>query len=405
MKIKTKNIAIVGGSIHSVNKGVEALTYSALYVLDLIAKEDHVNFNFFLLVGEDLRSLYKKENLKIGVADIIIYNLHTFDIFSLKGLIKCCLFPKEIINYFRFDYVFDISGGDSFSDIYGNERFQFINGPKKVFRFLHKKQLLLPQTIGPFKDEKIRKQANRSIEKSKIVLTRDLQSYEYVKSNTKQKQVYELVDVAFFMPYNKKDLDKKYIHVGIGISALLWIGGYTGINQFGLKVDYQETIKEIIKYFLQQKNIKVHLVPHVIRAEIHPENDYEISNHLIEEFDNNSLILSPFFLSPIEAKNYISGLDFFTGARMHACIAAFSSGVPVYPMAYSRKFTGLFGDTLDYKYVGDMVNKGQEDIIIGMKKAFENRHALKSIILDRMNGVVAKRHALMIRLIEDFLEV
>ena len=31
------------------------------------------------------------------------------------------------------------------------------------------------------------------------------------------------------------------------------------------------------------------------------------------------------------------------GARMHACIAAFSSGVPVVPMAYSRKFEGLFG--------------------------------------------------------------
>ena len=83
---------------------------------------------------------------------------------------------------------------------------------------------------------------------------------------------------------------------------------------------------------------------------------------------------------------------------------AFSLANAACPLACTR-YTGLFGDTLDYKYFGDMVNQGQEDIISGMKKAFENRHALKSIILDRMNGVVAVRHALMIRLLEDFLEV
>ena len=38
-------------------------------------------------------------------------------------------------------------------------------------------------------------------------------------------------------------------------------------------------------------------------------------------------VLAPRFSTPSEAKTYIAGLDFFMGARMHACIAAFSSGV------------------------------------------------------------------------------
>jgi len=54
----------------------------------------------------------------------------------------------------------------------------------------------------------------------------------------------------------------------------------------------------------------------------------------------------------MEAKSFISSMDFFVGARMHACIAAFSSGVPVIPMAYSRKFNGLF-DSLEYSHVLD----------------------------------------------------
>jgi polysaccharide pyruvyl transferase WcaK-like protein len=52
----------------------------------------------------------------------------------------------------------------------------------------------------------------------------------------------------------------------------------------------------------------------------------------------------------MEAKSYISGMDLFIGARMHATIAAISSGVPVIPFSYSRKFEGLFS-SLGYPYV------------------------------------------------------
>jgi polysaccharide pyruvyl transferase WcaK-like protein len=45
-------------------------------------------------------------------------------------------------------------------------------------------------------------------------------------------------------------------------------------------------------------------------------------------------------------------MDFFMGARMHACIAALSSGVAVAPMAYSRKFAGLFG-SIGYEHTLD----------------------------------------------------
>jgi polysaccharide pyruvyl transferase WcaK-like protein len=37
---------------------------------------------------------------------------------------------------------------------------------------------------------------------------------------------------------------------------------------------------------------------------------------------------------------------------MHACIAAFSTGVAVVPLAYSRKFNGLF-ESLGYSVIAD----------------------------------------------------
>jgi colanic acid/amylovoran biosynthesis protein len=114
-------------------------------------------------------------------------------------------------------------------------------------------------------------------------------------------------------------------------------------------------------------------------------------------------LLAPFFLNPIFAKNYIAGLDFFAGARMHSTIAAFSSGIAVFPMAYSRKFNGLFIDTLDYKYMGDMVNEEKEDILDGIKESFGKREELALIIQDRMNTIVKEREKLLVEHLTEVL--
>lgn len=98
----------------------------------------------------------------------------------------------------------------------------------------------------------------------------------------------------------------------------------------------------------------MHLVSHVITDRYAIEDDYRASLSVKSKFPE--CVLAPKFSSPVEAKSYISNLDFFTGARMHATIAAFSSGVPVVPVAYSRKFSGLYG-TLGYKNLVD----GQSD--------------------------------------------
>ena len=54
--------------------------------------------------------------------------------------------------------------------------------------------------------------------------------------------------------------------------------------------------------------------------------------------------------TPMEIKSIIASMDVFTGARMHATIAAFSSGVATIPFSYSRKFEGLYHD-LGYEYL------------------------------------------------------
>jgi polysaccharide pyruvyl transferase WcaK-like protein len=144
---------------------------------------------------------------------------------------------------------------------------------------------------------------------------------------------------------------------------------------FGLASDYPALMRRLIGEFARRKDCEVHLVPHVLSTHIAVEDDWRASEALVRDIPGN-ITLAPRFASPSEAKSYIAGMDFFMGARMHACIAAFSSGVPVVPMAYSRKFAGLF-DALGYRYTVDCTKEDGKSIETKIFAAYENRLALK----------------------------
>jgi colanic acid/amylovoran biosynthesis protein len=400
---KKMNIIIVGINPDSGNRGVGALAYSIIYLLNNISKESGLKFNIF--VAGTSKMIVKRE---VNVGDTKI-EIAQFPLLVGKGVKGALKFLFSMMRSYKIilntKCILDMGEGDSFSDIYSESRFISINGPKKIFRLLRKRQLLLPQTIGPFKDKKIAKEAKKSLEKSDVVLTRDRMSYNYVLNNTTQKNVKELIDVAFFMPFTKRIFKNEKINVGLNISSLMWHGGYTKDNQFGFKVDYPNLTRSVIDYFLSQPNVQVHLVPHVVGALSHVENDYELSRMVLDEYDTDRITLAPFFLDPIDAKNYISGLIFFAGARMHACIAAFSAGVPVFPIAYSRKFNGLFVESLEYPFMGDLINQTEEDFMEGLKFAFSNRTLLNEKIKWSMDNVVAPRYVVLMEELKMFFEL
>lgn len=406
---ETVNIILANAPINNGNRGCVALSVSSMYIIDEILSQAGIKYKLYL--PDSQHSECKSHIISINGRDIEYYSIQYNKGLSLKDdakiKIKGLLANKNYNKVFKdADFILDIGQGDSFADIYGEVRFKIIDRIHTIARKYHKPYCLLPQTIGPFENERIRVKAIKSIENSSLCMARDKQSYDYVLEYVpQQKNVSEYIDVAFFLPYETISQDKNYIHVGINISALLWHGGYTRNNQFGLKCDYQSMVRQLIDYFLNQENVKVHLVPHVIGAERHIENDYAVSYDLWREYDNPNLVLAPLALGPIEIKSYIAGLDFFMGARMHATIGAFSAGVPVVPMAYSRKFNGLFLDTLSYNHMVDMKTMDNDDIVGVIKEAFERRSELKNTINQRMNDIVSERKKILINSLEKFFNL
>lgn len=381
--MKKLKIILANAAICSGNKGCTALSYTTLFFIDKVFTEAGVCYELYLTdSGHPLQGAY---SLSIGGREIsyqtIGYPLETGFRSNLKKLL---FFPKTIrdIKFFKeVDFILDIGQGDSFSDIYGQKRFNDIDRIHRLARLLKVPYCLLPQTIGPFSEPSNEAKAHKSIADAKKVMARDKISYDYVKTHIpEQREVDEFIDVAFYLPYSHTHFEKDFIHVGLNINALLWNGGYTGKNELGLKDDYKTIIHGIIDYFLSINNVKLYLIPHVVSQNRVLENDYSVSIDIVNEYNSPNLIISPFFFSPVEAKSFISGMDFFMGARMHSTIAAFSSGVPVVPMAYSRKFNGLFGETLNYNHFVDLKTSDSNSVIKTIRSCFVNREGLKQEI-------------------------
>ncbi len=398
---KILNIGIIWSNPYSANKGVAALTYSILYLLKTIEVDNHYKFNI-LLVGSGREGF---DEIQLLNGNIKYLNTRRKKFLTFKGMMKFFVMPQKshFIDILKLDFVLDLSEGDSYSDIYGKERFNLFNNSKRFFCMLNKKQLLLPQTIGPFDEKKLEIKAINTLSKIEYICVRDKLSYNYVKKNVACANLIESIDLAFLLPYKRNYEKNGVTKVGINISGLLWGGGYTNNNQFLLNVNYQELIINIINYFYNLNNIQIFLVGHVFDHKREIENDLFVNNQIHLKYPKT--IIAPEFVDPIEAKSFISNLDFFIGSRMHACIAAFSAEVPVVPLAYSRKFNGLFADTLNYHYLGDCKKNSIEEIIQKVHEAFNNKELLKDLIKKSNKEIVKPRLDELEQTISRFLDL
>ena len=80
------------------------------------------------------------------------------------------------------DAVLDISGGDSFSDIYGIRQFRSQCLPKLIALQLGLPLVLLPQTFGPYKLATAQSAARSILRRASQVWTRDARSYQVART-------------------------------------------------------------------------------------------------------------------------------------------------------------------------------------------------------------------------------
>lgn len=304
-------------------------------------------------------------------------------VFSLALFRRWCFARYRVLEVIsESSLALSLAGGDSFSDIYGFQRLLYVCLPQYLVLAMGCPLMLLPQTLGPFKACWALGMARLVMVNAAKVYSRDLASLrlarEILGENTGRLAYSQ--DMAFALESRVPKaglpewaIGRKRPLVGLNVSGLLFMGGYNRDNMFGLKSDYPELMRVLIRWFTQEAGADLVLVTHVTGGwEGDAKACKELHDELADECGGRLHLANPGY-DHREIKYLIGKCDFFLGARMHACIAALSQGVPAVGLAYSRKFSGVFDSVGVPELVVDLRSVGVTEALEKMRSLYFKR--------------------------------
>lgn len=227
-------------------------------------------------------------------------------------------------------------GGDTYC--YGNQR---VLSNHKKYLYAGVKTVFWGCSIEPELLEN--REVIEDIRSFDLITARESISYEALK-NVNPNTVLT-VDSAFLLKQNIQPLPNGFSKgnlIGINMSPLIE-------EKESVKGIAFENYKYLINTIISQTDMMVLLVPHVVWKGV---DDRIVLGKLYNEFKETGRVLMLEDCGCEELKGYISRCRFFVGARTHATIAAYSTGVPTLVVGYSTKAKGiakdLFGSWEDY---------------------------------------------------------
>ena len=312
----------------------------------------------------------------------------------LPGVVRTRLWPRNpwLHDVLSASVHFSLAGGDSFSDIYGLRRFVYVSLPQILVLLMQRPLVLLPQTYGPFGGFLSRWIARWILRRAHLVCSRDAEGVKTVRDLFREEapEVVVVPDLGFSMAAESLDeqsrnavsmLRKNAPLIGLNISSLLWMGGYTGDNMFGLKESFPSLIRSLVEYLVKELGARVMLVPHVCGGESSQEDERRICRIFQAEQQcrfPKDIVYLDHTLNHRQMKGLIGQCDVFIGARMHACIAAASQEVPTVCLAYSAKFAGVMKWIHSGVRVMDLRRVGSADVADVCGDVFRNREKLRN---------------------------
>ncbi|SLN67413.1 colanic acid biosynthesis protein [Falsiruegeria litorea R37] len=302
--------------------------------------------------------------------------------------------------------VLDISGGDSFTDLYGAKRFQAMSLSKRMVLDAGVPLILLPQKLGPFSTPATQAIARDILERATAVWVRDEQSYVFLQSalgSAFDPARHRLgVDVAVALPEMapatlKPEIarllthERSYPLAGLNVSGLLFNQGDQAQQDFGLNAPHSTQITAVARALLKaDQNLRLVLVPHVHRPDGDAESDLAAAQALqarLGEMGKGRVEVLDDPLNAMELKWVLARLDWFAGARMHATIGAFSSGTPTLGLGYTDKAKGVFAECGIGDEVVDLRTTSASGIAVRAVESFARRKALKHCLSQRISEI------------------
>jgi colanic acid/amylovoran biosynthesis protein len=300
----------------------------------------------------------------------------------------------------RCDAILDVSGGDSFSDIYGSHRFWSIIRPKLIAKRRGIPLILLPQTYGPFRGRRERRLAREAVLAAKMAWARDRYSFDELKAllgkDFDESRHREGVDMAFNLgaidPGEKLGSEiRQWVQgrtnhplIGLNVSGLIALDPERASRRFGLRASYLEVLDGFIREVMREPDLRLLLIPHVMPI------DTDACMRVMDRLPStlaSRIRVTPDSLDEREVKWVISNVDWFCGTRMHSTIAGLSTRVPSAAVAYSDKTRGVFASCGVEDQVIDPRRLTTEAVIESLLASFESREQTAQVLSTTIDGV------------------
>lgn len=174
-------------------------------------------------------------------------------------------------------------------------------------------------------------------------------------------------------------------------------GNTVGINLSPLVLEREKkpgivtaSFVRLIRHILENTDMSIALIPHVVWQ---GNDDRTALKRLMEEVNCPERVVMIEDCNCRQLKGFIARCRFFIGARTHATIAAYSTGVPTLVLGYSVKSRGIAKDLFgtDEHYVFPVQTLESED---AMAQAFdwlmENEQQIRSRLAAVMPGYIRR---------------
>lgn len=282
-------------------------------------------------------------------------------------------------------------GGDNYSLDYDLASLFFFVAIAEYMLDQGKPAVLWGASVGPFSAiPAVERRMVQHLRKLTAVTVRESCSIEYLRSLGVVNNVVSVADSAFVMVPQKVELESFWPRkqgqgvLGFNVSPLIERVRSQSGQGGTLKAETVNFIRSVIS----KHDYSVLLVPHVAPLDGATRNNDEIFmaailDELADVRDRVGMV--PSGKNAPELKYIISQCRFFIGARTHATIAAFSTGVPTISIAYSVKAKGLNRDLFDTeRYVLETPRVACDSLQHSLELLIQDEQALRDCLAQRM---------------------
>lgn len=267
----------------------------------------------------------------------------------------------------------------------------------------------MPQTVGPLWRRRDRWLVARFFRGYRLLFLRDPRSARLLRSLGLRVQNEQVTpDMAFALqgiPHQAAErlLAERGISLNqplLGVTAMDW--GLQN-SRFGRQPEYEAAIAGAVRWFITHYDGAA-----VFFAQVHGPSNAEDDRKVVARISKQlSDIQDRVFLvtdigEPWTLQSLYGCMDIFLGTRLHSCIFAMTAGTPALAIAYQSKTWGIYESLGLDKYVIDIDDVTELQLIRKLDRLWAERTLVRSHLHEQIKVIQAQITAIGARIARDF---